>query len=1648
MANNMNDSYGSAIEWCATAKPGKPGVSRRIRHGTQMLLLLTVVLLVTMSDLAMESSSWAMPCAQASPAEDWPMLGHDLARSGASSDQVNNSNRWRDMDTLWVRDFAGADNPESELINFGVQPIVVQNIVYVPTLSNRLHALNADTGDTLWIFDAGEPGAMLHSPAVVDGVAYVGSTDGHFYAVDAVTGQERWRFQAGQGGFGASPAVTEDTVYIGGRDGVFYALRTADGTPRWTYSVDAPIMNSAAVDTSQGRVYFGTEDMRVYALVTIDGNLVWQSELLHGRSFRHYYPVLAGGTLFIRTNPAKEIHELLQDGDDLILQAAGVPNNANKQAMCSEDPLNIHAPWTQSGWNAELNAIREFLEDHPEYQTWYALDANTGDQRYAVPILWSGGSGHVGEPPVVRDADHVVGYLRSYYSNIDQCNSWYLFGGFGQIEVSTGNLSILNLAEDPGDSGALWRYGIGVIGDEQNTPILGGSVLYVTSHGDTVGGIDLLTGEGVRGMITRDVPWGLSPRNLPFMGELSGSAQFPSPREGAGGVVPYGNRLFWITMSTVGVMMEPGTAGVAQEPSSFTPRTSHDSSYVSGPEPHISPHMPRPAQLAPQPGELEPYVLQVPTYPVDWPATADLRQELEVQVSNLLSTRHAPLIFVPGKIVRRFYFHDPADVFLSLSIALPYLSPGLQDQVRDYLAQEWQQYNPLTTRRYPLAEGARRELYPIGPEGLADAYDRGGDRTPDALEILYTVWAYAYYADRWDVVEDNWSTIQDLVTSAISPGNPDTLLSNPNQAQLGSVNRRTSALVAYVRMAQHMNDTDAYNWGLDAATRSLAARIEHEEVNRPDVGEWYSSGTGGKFVYREGSHNTWIPRYRDLIPEIGAALRVYAAADLTNQLVYLQTVHPTGYLAWGPQVFAGEVSSNFPQHAVDIFTAQAMMLGASAEELRYYLDVPWCRGDLFYIQKLVYAIRAHNASGPADTPTPTPTVTTGPTETSTPTPTPTATRTPTPTPTPTSMPPPTATPTSNPAASPFDFDGDCDIDIVDAMAVASRWGCSCGDGCYEPLYDPDGNCEIDIVDIMAVASRWNCVCGDDCYYPEPSPPTPVVRRVNAPYFAFDAAWHFAETAIFWFGRVTPMDNHVDVRVGYDDDLLYLRLAVFDRRLWYDTSPSPGDLTAWDAATLYLDLDGNVGNVPDANAYRFDAQLSWWEPRQDYQAAYRGNGSGWVAAAVPIIATSGWRGNAPNDDVDDRGWTLIYEIPFESLGASGPPAPDAVWGLALVLHDRDDASGVPIADKVWPETIDAQQPATWGQLAFGGLPAYTPPLAIEAETVTLRQGLGGAAVPDGDVGGGSVCGDGLDFWTEWGEANYGSEGHFAIQNQSDVADWPCFSKYYVTFPLDTLPPGRAVLSATLTLHKFGHAGYNPGDAKRSLIQVHTVAEDWDEATLNWNNAPLAVENVAATWVGPVVPDPLFPGAPFTWDVSGAAADAYATGSPLRLVLYEADWDYHSGKYFVSSDTGDWNAEGRPTLQVTLGTPLGVVHHRVQPIAAVAGQTVTYTLALLGDGQPLNLTEILPDQVSAPGPIQVWGGSAASYDAGTHCLTWSGSPDMGQPVTVTFPVTVQVGGPQVVFNTAVLTDAKGFVSTDTTVFIVDVRVPYLPLVLRSY
>ncbi len=429
-------------------------------------------------------------------------------------------------------------------------------------------------------------------------------------------------------------------------------------------------------------------------------------------------------------------------------------------------------------------------------------------------------------------------------------------------------------------------------------------------------------------------------------------------------------------------------------------------------------------------------------------------------------------------------------------------------------------------------------------------------------------------------------------------------------------------------------------------------------------------------------------------------------------------------------------------------------------------------------------------------------------------------------------------------------------------------------------------------------------------------------RINARFLS-DDTW-LAPTAITWFGQLSLSDNYVDARVGYTPTELVVRMTVLDRLLFYDTTPSAADLTNYDAVVLFLRTDGPAGSAPDASSYKFVAQsFPFDKDPTPFKAAYRGNGTKWQAANLPFNIKPVYRGGGGyNNMQDNQGWSITYYIPYTSLGLSGQPATGTVWGIGATVYDRDDPTAS-VHSISWPPEMEQTVPSKWAQLGFG-FPQYTAAAHQNERSITIRRGLNATNVPDAAVGGSTVCGQGVDnYFLDWGnkpESFYANKTvnntQFNIQNQGDLSDFPCFSKYYVTFPLNAIPAGKVIVSAKLVLHHWGGAATTSGT--ESFIHVMSVADDWNESTLTWNNAPLPIENFDYQKVQPLPNDPGPIGIAYTWSVTPALVSAYQSGQPLRLVLYSTDEAMDSGKYFWASNRPD-GEESRPTLLVTYGDP---------------------------------------------------------------------------------------------------------------------------------
>jgi hypothetical protein len=449
-----------------------------------------------------------------------------------------------------------------------------------------------------------------------------------------------------------------------------------------------------------------------------------------------------------------------------------------------------------------------------------------------------------------------------------------------------------------------------------------------------------------------------------------------------------------------------------------------------------------------------------------------------------------------------------------------------------------------------------------------------------------------------------------------------------------------------------------------------------------------------------------------------------------------------------------------------------------------------------------------------------------------------------------------------------------------------------------------------------------------------------LRRVNIPR---GVSWN--QSAIFWFGSVDPTSNYADVRIIDNNEYFKVYVFIFDRQLWQDLTPNSTDLTEWDAVSLYLDLDGTVGDVPDENSYRFESSISMdnydYEKREPYEVLYKGNGISWTLedeGESYFLTGSGsitcaWPGRVNDESSNSRCWYVEFMIPYSSLGFDQMPDNGTSWGMAIVLHDRDDEANTYIPDQVWPEAMQENTPSTWGQVVFG-LPVYTPPSATSEETIEIKDDFKKPDDPEGtkfvmDVDSGAhttcdhhMCRDeqgnyiaGCTFWDVWGDTNYAGVAGINVQNVVQAGDWPCSSKVFLSFPLDSIPKDMVITSAQLRMYHFGNA--YPQEAKPTFIPIITTDGGWQEETLTWNNAPLARQNFGGTWVKPLSTSE--ERKHYYWDITQPLTEAYLAGDDLNIALYSPSTSMHSGKYFASKEW--WrDSEYCPTLIVTYGFPV--------------------------------------------------------------------------------------------------------------------------------
>ena len=915
-------------------------------------------------------SLWSNSAAMAD--DNWPMLAHDPGRSGATSTEIRPP-----FERKWYRLF-----PDEGLMA-GIQPIVADGKVFVGTMAGTLHAMDDATGEDVWAFET--PRAILHTCAAAGNKVFFGNAEGKVYAVDVADGKLAWSVQTGAAVWN-SPVVHEGLVVIGSRDGKVYAIDAESGRIKWAAQTGGLLLSSPAVDAKAGSVYIGSEDMCVYAFDLAGGRQLWHSEKLPGVSFRGYHPVVApDGSVMVTVTPAFSLDSfdpiLLDMVKEIFGDFASWRHKKEENARLRQE--NFNRMQEQGTYEAQLDYIRKRLSDEPAYQAFFVLDAGTGKQKFVAPIVYAESMNGTGAPPVIKPDGRVIvkfqALLRSRYEHYSP------FLNVGYLDTSTGHITpIMDQSRTYG-----WHDSLLLVHDEQCQLVVAGRVL-INTHQDNVNAMDMDTLEGYPEPFCRNIHepkageaagiWAalLRGRTLAVGKEwlTRGTAVY-----GGGSVIDMpvsiaGNSFYFIPTHEINAgaaviayrMKADGNAAkISETPiAEFTqdewkkvrqlpwdwdtcemPRLNHLLKSLPGKIPGT-----RQQPLTEQADgsvsritddRLDRFIWETPT--VEFADTNDgstLRIELSRSVRELISKDWRPLVFPPGKHPREAYrfFAEPTETLLALARAYEYLDSTLQKDVRQYIARMSRPGGaldgPTGRRTYEPDAGEIRSLYDIPVERLFRVSD---DITRQAIARLYPLWLWAHVTGDWSRIEVNWKLLRELVAEA------------PNKMEEDCRNGYLAGLIAYCRMAQWMHDNDAVEKGLATTRTALRERLVYE------------------FAYTRGGLITQVPvlrsifsRWRHLTPEIGRLCADYAGQTHKHLMDVCVDYHrPTWYLAWGVEtMWRNECPFAFPTMSAEVFAAKALILHEPAEKLMSYLDIPWCKADLFYIQKLVLCIEAHD----------------------------------------------------------------------------------------------------------------------------------------------------------------------------------------------------------------------------------------------------------------------------------------------------------------------------------------------------------------------------------------------------------------------------------------------------------------------------------------------------------------------------------------------------------------------------------------------------------------------------------------------------------------------------------------------------------------
>jgi hypothetical protein len=288
------------------------------------------------------------------------------------------------------------------------------------------------------------------------------------------------------------------------------------------------------------------------------------------------------------------------------------------------------------------------------------------------------------------------------------------------------------------------------------------------------------------------------------------------------------------------------------------------------------------------------------------------------------------------------HFDHPAELFAVLSPAIPLLSDPAP--LLAFLRARLAEVPPFAEDGWDRSVGQARERYRV-PDGERVS----GVRKARSAWGVYAFYEYLVHSGDTEALPRYWLAIRERMRPLLQTDyafDPARMDYAKDEAQ--RLNGDLAGLYATIHLAKKANDAETAERARKKAAILLQWRLDLERIN-PRIVEKTDAAT-------KSLHHFKLARYLHLPEPVANVLAQDGSA--AKRLAEFRAARPTWWLAFGDRLMGGENYTVSPDFGRALFGGAALMERRPTAELQEWLDVPWCRADLYFIERITWAIRS------------------------------------------------------------------------------------------------------------------------------------------------------------------------------------------------------------------------------------------------------------------------------------------------------------------------------------------------------------------------------------------------------------------------------------------------------------------------------------------------------------------------------------------------------------------------------------------------------------------------------------------------------------------------------------------------------------------